>query len=170
MEPSPLGSLKGLNGTKDTRFIFVRPLAVKVKAYDPVLGGIAYALIMNLAAKSRATSSPIALRLSSLNRRRNCLTGLNFGSILRVCSASSLGTPGMSEGFHAKMSRFSRMNSMSALSYLGSRLALMLNCLYESPGVKLTSFVLATDLNFNAGSCSVVGFLREVISAGSTLC
>ena len=52
------------------------------------------------AANSRATSSPMALHLSSLNRRRNCLIGLNFGSILRVCSASSLDTPGMSEGFH----------------------------------------------------------------------
>ena len=42
MESSQLRSLKGLNGTNDTRFILVRPLAVKVKAYDPVLGGIAY--------------------------------------------------------------------------------------------------------------------------------
>ncbi len=45
MEPSPLGSLKGLNGTKDMRFILVRPLTVKVKAYDPVLSGIAYVSI-----------------------------------------------------------------------------------------------------------------------------
>ena len=42
MEPSQLGSIKGLSGTKDTRFILVRPLAVEVKSYDPVLGGIAY--------------------------------------------------------------------------------------------------------------------------------
>ena len=42
MEPSQLGSLKGLNGTKDTRFILVRPLVVKVKAYDPLFRGIAY--------------------------------------------------------------------------------------------------------------------------------
>ena len=40
MEPSQLGSLKGLIGTKDTGFILVRPLTVKVKAYDPVLSGI----------------------------------------------------------------------------------------------------------------------------------
>ena len=33
MEPSQLGSLKGLIRTKDTRFILVRPLTVKVKAY-----------------------------------------------------------------------------------------------------------------------------------------
>ena len=33
MEPSQLGSLKGLNGTRNTRIILVRPLTVKVKAY-----------------------------------------------------------------------------------------------------------------------------------------
>ena len=33
VEPSQLGSLKGLNGTMDTRIILVRPLTVKVKAY-----------------------------------------------------------------------------------------------------------------------------------------
>ena len=42
MEPSQLGSLKGLIGIKDTRFILVRQLTVKVKAYDPVLSEIAY--------------------------------------------------------------------------------------------------------------------------------
>ena len=44
---------------------------------------------------------------------------------------------GMSVGFHAKMSRFSRMNLMSALSYFGSKLALIMNCLDESPGTKI---------------------------------
>src|SRR3954465_2423623 len=123
--------------------------------------------MMKPAAKSLATSSPIAFLLSSLNRRRNCFTGLYLGSTLRVCSASCLGTPGMSEGFHAKMSRFSRMNSMSALSYSGSKLALILNCLDESPGTKSTSLVSAADVNFRAGSCSVVGFFNGVMSAGS---
>ena len=33
MEPSQLGSLKGLNGTRNTRVILVRPLTEKVKAY-----------------------------------------------------------------------------------------------------------------------------------------
>ena len=33
MEPLQLGSLKGLNGTRNTRVILVRPLTVKVKAY-----------------------------------------------------------------------------------------------------------------------------------------
>ena len=51
--------------------------------------------------------------------------------------------------------RFSRMNSMSALSYFESRLALMLNCLDESPGIKSTTLVSSADLNFKNGSCSV---------------
>src|SRR4051812_3204953 len=118
--------------------------------------------MINLATKSLTTSSPIVLRLSSLNRRRNCLTGLYLGSTLRVCSTSSLGTPGMSEGFHAKMSRFSRMNSMSALSYFGSKFVLILNCLDESLGTKSTSLVSAADLNFRAGSWSVVFQLSHV--------
>ena len=33
MEPSQLGSLKGLSRTRNTRVILVRPLTVKVKAY-----------------------------------------------------------------------------------------------------------------------------------------
>ena len=33
MEPSQLGSLKGLSGTRNTRVILVWPLTVKVKAY-----------------------------------------------------------------------------------------------------------------------------------------
>ena len=39
MEPSQLGSLKGLNGTKDTRgFILVRPLTVKVRPTSSWVG------------------------------------------------------------------------------------------------------------------------------------
>lgn len=33
VEPLKLGSLKGLNGTRNTRVILVRPLTVNVKAY-----------------------------------------------------------------------------------------------------------------------------------------
>ena len=41
MDPSQLGSLKGLNQNKGHgEFILVRPLAVKVKAYDPVVVGL----------------------------------------------------------------------------------------------------------------------------------
>jgi hypothetical protein len=43
-----------------------------------------------------------------------CLTGLEPGIICRACSVSSLDTPVMSDGWHAKISRFSRRNSTSA--------------------------------------------------------
>ena len=46
MEPSRRVSLKGLKRDKVRKeFILVRPLVVKVKAYDPVFGGIAYVSI-----------------------------------------------------------------------------------------------------------------------------
>ena len=66
MEPSQLGSLKGLIGTKDTRFILVRPLTVKVKAYDPVLSGIAYVSIT----RERIADLALELMLLALNHRR----------------------------------------------------------------------------------------------------
>src|SRR3954466_5412130 len=43
----------------------------------------------------------------------------------RWCSITFLGTPGMSDGCHANTSTFARRKAMSALSYLGSRVALM---------------------------------------------
>ena len=92
------------------------------------------------------------------------ILGINIESVLSEFS----GKPGMSEGFHAKMSRFSWMNSMSALSYFGSKFALMMNCLYESPSTKSTILVSSADLNFNSVACSVVGFFNDVMSAGST--
>ena len=39
----------------------------------------------------------------------------------------------------------------------------------ESTGTKSTILVSVADLNFNAGSCSVLGFFKEVMSVGSTL-
>ena len=111
-------------------------------------------------------SSPMAFLLSSLNQRRNCLTGFSFGSVFRWFSASSLGTPGMSEGFHAKISRFSQRNSMSALSYLSDNPAPMMNCWIESPRTKSTFFV--SSAGWNLGLLSGVGFFKIVVSAGST--
>ena len=41
VEPSLQVNLKGLKRTRDAReFILLRPLAVKVKAYDPVVVGL----------------------------------------------------------------------------------------------------------------------------------
>jgi hypothetical protein len=57
---------------------------------------------------------------SSAKRRRCCHLGVALGSTLSECSISLLGTPGMSAGFHAKMSRLARRKLMSVSSYLGS--------------------------------------------------
>ncbi|KAI5013715.1 hypothetical protein ZWY2020_040601 [Hordeum vulgare] len=70
---------------------------------------------MKLAASSLATSSPIAFLLCAADRRRRSWTGRAMESTCGRCSANSLGTPGMSQGFHAKMSQFSRRNWVSTL-------------------------------------------------------
>jgi hypothetical protein len=54
-----------------------------------------------------------------LKRRRRCFTGFDPGLMFNLCSATSLGIPFMSEGFHANTSRFALRKSTSALSYLG---------------------------------------------------
>ena len=76
-----------------------------------------YTSLMNLATKSFAISSPMALRFSSSKRRKRCFTSLESGWIFKACSVTSLGMPGISEGFHTKMSLLSRRKSTSALSY-----------------------------------------------------
>jgi hypothetical protein len=47
------------------------------------------------------------------------LTGLEPCLIFKACSATSLGMPGISEGFHAKISLLAQRKSTSALSYFG---------------------------------------------------
>ena len=75
--------------------------------------------LMNPTSSNLASSSPIACRLGSEKRRRVCLTDLNPFRMLRLCSASLRGIPGMSEGCQANMSQFSRKNSHSAASTVG---------------------------------------------------
>jgi hypothetical protein len=75
----------------------------------------------------------MASRLSSAKQRMCCHFGVALGSTLSECSINSLGTPGMSAGFHAKMSRLARRKLMSASSYLGSRLAPMVVVLLLLP-------------------------------------
>src|SRR3989337_1718708 len=57
--------------------------------------------------------------------RTFCLTGRAWGQTARWCSITSLGTPGMSDGHHANTSTFAHRKAMSALSYLLSRVELM---------------------------------------------
>src|SRR3989337_952573 len=58
-----------------------------------------------------------------------CLTGRAWGQTTRWCSITSLGTPGMSDACHANTSTFARRKVTSALSYLLSRVELMVKAL-----------------------------------------
>src|SRR3954462_3525706 len=103
--------------------------------------------LMNPASNSLATSYPIAFLFSEEKRLRDSLTGLAFGSTFNLCSANSLGTPGMSDGFHAKISQFSRRKLMSSSSYLGSKSVAMLVYFLSSEGCIRTFLVSPADSN-----------------------
>jgi hypothetical protein len=76
---------------------------------------------MKPAASSLASSFLMASRQSSAKWRRWCRFGVALGSTLSECSIRFLGTPSMSAGFQAKMSRLARRKLMSTSSYFGSR-------------------------------------------------
>src|ERR1041384_2059631 len=103
--------------------------------------------LMNPAASNLAISCPIAFLFSVEKRLRDSFTGRAFGSTRNLCSANSLGTPGMSDGFHAKMSQFSRRKLMSSTSYLGSRSVAMLVNLSSLEGWIHTFLVSPADSN-----------------------
>ena len=88
---------------------------------------------MNPAAISFVISFLIAAFLSGENRRSRCFTGLKPSLISIMCSANSLGTPGMSAGFQAKISLLSRRKLVSSSSYFAERWALMVAVLEGSP-------------------------------------
>jgi hypothetical protein len=67
----------------------------------------------------------MASRLSSAKQWRCCRFEVALGWTLSESSIRILGTPGMSAGFHAKMSRLARRKLTSASSYFGSRPAPM---------------------------------------------
>jgi hypothetical protein len=89
---------------------------------------------MNPAFSSQCSSDAMAFLFGSSNRHSGCLTGFDLGSTFSACSTSSLGTPGMSEGHQAKISQLSWRNSMSALSYAGSKFTAMEVVLFGSVG------------------------------------
>ena len=65
--------------------------------------------------------------------------GLAVVEKFKECSISSLGTPGMSTGFHANTSTCSHRKLTSVSSYLGSRSALIQAVLDWSSGTRTTS-------------------------------
>ena len=102
---------------------------------------------MNPATNSFAISSPMALRFPSSKRCRRYFTGLEPGLIFKACSVTSLRMPGMSEGFHIKMSLLVRRKSTSDLSYLEESMVPMHTTLPLEPlGSMRTSLVPSTGL------------------------
>ena len=129
---------------------------------------------MNPTANSFAISSPMALRFSSPKRHRHCFTGLEPGWIFKVCSATSLGMPGISEGFHAKMSLLLWRKSTSALSYLEESAVPMHTLLaLELLGSTRTSLEPSADSNdpvdfLSSGVFSATSSLRVASSLEAT--
>jgi hypothetical protein len=60
------------------------------------------------------------------------LISLESGLIFKAYSATSLSMPGISEGFHTKISLVARRKSTSALSYLGESAVLREGSLQSS--------------------------------------
>src|SRR5438132_9940246 len=91
-----------------------------------------YTSLMKLVAVSLVSSSLMASLRSCANQRSHCLTSFTPSLTLRECSITSHGTPGMSEGFQAKMSWFARRKVTSTLSYLESSFVLIRAILVRS--------------------------------------
>ena len=83
--------------------------------------------------------------------------GLAFESRSRECSASSLGTPGMSDGFHSKMSQLSLRKEVSALSYVGSSLAPIMAVLCGSSSLRTLVLVAIAGASCDSEVDSLAG-------------
>jgi hypothetical protein len=68
-----------------------------------------------------------------LSKRRRCFLGTAYACTFRLCSISSLGTPGISASFHMNMSRLARRKLTSMISYFSPNPAPMTAVLDESP-------------------------------------
>ena len=114
---------------------------------------------MNPATISFVISFLIVAFLLGENHHSHCFTGLEPSLISILCSTNSLGTPGMSAGFQAKISLLSRRKLVGASSYFADRWALMVAVLEgslvpRSICLTSTSFASARMLGFLAGITS----------------
>ena len=96
---------------------------------------------MKPAARSLAISSPMALRPSSSKQHRRCLVGFEPRTRHNACSATSLGMPSMSDGFHVKTSQLAHRKLVSSLSYLAGSLVSIRIILVGSAGSIPTALV-----------------------------
>ena len=119
---------------------------------------------MNPAAISFVIFFLIAAFLSGENRRSRCFIFLEFSLASILCSANSLGTPGMSVGFQAKISLLSRRKLVSASSYFAERWALMVVVLEGSPVPRL---ICLTSASF--GGARMLGFLAGITSSSGII-
>ena len=75
----------------------------------------------------------MASHLSGEKRRNRCFLGVDLGSTFKACLMNSLGTPGISAGFHTNTSQLALRMLMSSISYLSPRPAPMIEVLELSP-------------------------------------
>ena len=75
---------------------------------------------MKCASRSLSISGRSASFRSAVNRCVFCFTGHVSSRTDNLCSITSLGTPGISDGLHEKTSMFARRKVMSVSPYLGS--------------------------------------------------
>ena len=87
----------------------------------------------NPAASSFASSFLTASRLSGEKCRNRCFFSVVLGSTFKACSINSLGTPGISAGFHANTSRLALRKLTRSSSYLSPKPAPMMAVLESSP-------------------------------------
>jgi hypothetical protein len=119
---------------------------------------------MNPAAINFAISFLIAAFLSGENHCSRCFTGLEPSLTSILCSANSLGTPGMSASFQAKISLLSRRKLASVSSYFAERWALMVTILEGSPAPRSICFMSAS-----FGGARMLGFLVGISSSSGLI-
>ena len=119
---------------------------------------------MNPAAISFVISFLIAAFLSGENRRSRCFIGLEPSLISILFSANSLGTPGMSAGFPAKISLLSLRKLVSVSSYFADRWALMVAGFEGSP---VPRSICLTSASF--GGTRMLGFLACISSSSGLI-
>ena len=97
--------------------------------------------MMNPTASSLASYFLMSSFFSAENLRKRCFLGTVVALMFKECSINSLGTPGMSTGFHANTSRLALRKLMSSSSYLSLSPAPMIAVLDSSPSWSCMVFV-----------------------------
>ena len=115
---------------------------------------------MNPAVISFVISFLIAAFLLGENCHSRCFIGLEPSLISILCSANSLGTPGILAGFQAKISLLSRRKLVSVSSYFADRCALMVAIFEGSPVPRSICLMSAS-----FGGARMVGLLAGISSS-----